>query len=88
VQIIGYVSKVQDVGLPEGSVDHDTVSEEMVAANIARCPHEPTAEAMIVRFVVCLSILTSTWILILPSLAYRSSFNSPETHRRDQENRQ
>lgn len=47
VEIIGYVQKVQDIALTE--VDHDTVTEEMVEANIVRCPHEPTAEKMIKR---------------------------------------
>jgi chorismate synthase len=49
VEIIGYVSKVQDVGIPEGKLDHDTVTLDQVEANIARCPHPETAEAMIER---------------------------------------
>jgi chorismate synthase len=47
VEIIGYVQKVQDVELT--NVDHDTVTEEMVEANIVRCPDEEVAQAMIDR---------------------------------------
>jgi len=47
VEVIGYVSKVQDIEIP--TVDHDTVTEEMVEANIARCPDAATAEKMIKR---------------------------------------
>lgn len=47
VEIIGYVSKVQDIELT--GVNHDTVTEEQVEANIARCPDAATAERMIAR---------------------------------------
>lgn len=47
VEIVGYVQKVQDVELT--GVDHDTVTEEMVEANIARCPDEIVANAMIAK---------------------------------------
>jgi len=47
VEIIGYVSKVQDIELV--NVDHDTVTEEMVEANIARCPDPVIADKMIQR---------------------------------------
>ena len=49
VDIVGYVQKVQDVELTADKVDHDTVTEEMVEANIARCPDEGVAKAMITR---------------------------------------
>ena len=47
VEIVGYVQAVQDVELTE--VDHDAVTEEMVEANIARCPDPVVAEKMIAR---------------------------------------
>ena len=47
VDIVGYVQKVQDIELL--NVDHDTVTEEQVEANIARCPDPVVAEAMIAR---------------------------------------
>ena len=47
VEIIGYVAKVQEIELT--NVDHDTVTEEMVEANIARCPDADTANKMIAR---------------------------------------
>jgi chorismate synthase len=47
VEIVGYVQKVQDIELT--NVDHDTVTEEMVEANIARCPDAHVAEKMIAR---------------------------------------
>lgn len=49
VEIIGYVQRVQDVELREDEVDHDSVTEEMVEANIIRCPNEAVAERMIAR---------------------------------------
>lgn len=45
VEIVGYVQKVKDVELTD--VDHDTVTEEMVEANIVRCPDPVVAEKMI-----------------------------------------
>lgn len=47
VEVIGYVQKVQDVELT--NVNHDTVTEEQVEANIARCPDPVVAEKMIAR---------------------------------------
>jgi len=47
IEIIGYVQRVQDIEL--SNVDHDTVTEEMVEANIARCPDPVVAEQMIAR---------------------------------------
>lgn len=47
VEIVGYVAKVQDIELI--GVNHDTVSEADVEANIARCPCPVTAEKMIER---------------------------------------
>mmetsp|Transcript_1661 Transcript_1661/g.1809 ORF Transcript_1661/g.1809 Transcript_1661/m.1809 type:complete len:442 (+) Transcript_1661:71-1396(+) len=47
VEIVGYVVKVQDIEL--FGVNHDTVSQEDVEANIARCPDAATAEKMIAR---------------------------------------
>lgn len=47
VDIVGYVQKVQDVELT--NVDHDTVSQEMVEANIVRCPDPEVAKRMIAR---------------------------------------
>lgn len=47
VEVIGYVSKVQDIELV--NVDHDKVTEEMVESNIARCPDPVIADKMIQR---------------------------------------
>lgn len=47
VEIVGYVQAVQDIELVD--VDHDAVTEEMVEANIARCPDPNVAEKMIAR---------------------------------------
>eukprot|EP01041_Mallomonas_annulata_P008991 gene8991-18604_t len=47
VEIIGYVQRVQDVEM--GEIDHDTVTEEMVEANIIRCPDAVVAQKMIDR---------------------------------------
>lgn len=47
VEIVGYVQRVQEIELL--NVDHDTVSEDMVEANIARCPDESVAQRMIQR---------------------------------------
>lgn len=46
VEIIAYVQAVQDISC---NVDHETVTEEMVESNIARCPDGDVAEAMIKR---------------------------------------
>lgn len=47
VEIVGYVQAVQDIELLH--VDHDAVTEEMVEANIARCPDAAVADKMIAR---------------------------------------
>lgn len=47
VEIIGYVHSVQEIKLE--FTDHDKVTEEMVEANIARCPDPNVAERMILR---------------------------------------
>lgn len=47
VEIVGYVKKVQDIELKE--VDHDAITEDMVEANIVRCPDAEVAEKMIQR---------------------------------------
>ena len=44
---MGYVQRVQDIELTD--VDHDKVTEEMVEANIIRCPDALVAERMIAR---------------------------------------
>jgi chorismate synthase len=46
VEIIAYVQAVQEISC---DVDHETVTEEMVEANIARCPDPAVAELMIKR---------------------------------------
>ncbi|XP_047956790.1 chorismate synthase 1, chloroplastic [Salvia hispanica] len=46
-EIIAYVSQVHKVILPEGLVDHDTVSLDQVESNIVRCPDPEYAEKMI-----------------------------------------
>mmetsp|Transcript_5651 Transcript_5651/g.7301 ORF Transcript_5651/g.7301 Transcript_5651/m.7301 type:complete len:393 (+) Transcript_5651:2-1180(+) len=47
-QIIAYVRQVQDICLPQ-DFNLDDVTLEQVEANIARCPHPETAQAMISR---------------------------------------
>lgn len=47
VEIVGYVQAVQDICTNE--VDPETVTEEMVEANIVRCPDSEVAEKMIQR---------------------------------------
>lgn len=47
VEIIGYVKKVQDIEAV--NIDPETVTLDMVEANIARCPDEVTATKMIER---------------------------------------
>ncbi|KAL4335638.1 hypothetical protein GQ457_07G018460 [Hibiscus cannabinus] len=46
-EVIAYVSQVHQVVLPDGSVDHDTVSLEQIESNIVRCPDPEYAEKMI-----------------------------------------
>lgn len=47
VEIIGYVQKVQEIEL--SNVNYDTVTEDMVEANIVRCPDPEIAQKMIDR---------------------------------------
>jgi chorismate synthase len=46
IDVLGYVSKVQDIGC---DVDDDTFTMEEVDANIVRCPDEASAEKMLAR---------------------------------------
>jgi len=47
IEILGYVSKVQDIVCE--NVDDDTFTLEQVDANIVRCPDEASAEKMLAR---------------------------------------
>ena len=47
IEILAYVSKVQDIETK--NVDHDTFTMEDVDANIVRCPDEEVAEKMLER---------------------------------------
>ncbi|CAJ1905983.1 unnamed protein product [Cylindrotheca closterium] len=47
IEILGYVSKVQDIETK--NVDHDTFTVEDVDKNIVRCPDEEVAEKMLER---------------------------------------
>ncbi|XVE99325.1 hypothetical protein REPUB_Repub03eG0188600 [Reevesia pubescens] len=46
-EVLAYVSQVHQVVLPDGSVDHDTVTLDQVESNIVRCPNPEYAEKMI-----------------------------------------
>ncbi|KAG4181114.1 hypothetical protein ERO13_A10G206400v2 [Gossypium hirsutum] len=46
-EVLAYVSQVQQVLLPDGSVDHDTVTLDQIENNIVRCPNPEYAEKMI-----------------------------------------
>ncbi|KAL5998386.1 Omega-ctenitoxin-Cs1a [Asimina triloba] len=46
-EILAYVSQVHKVVVPEGVVDHDTVTLEQIESNIVRCPDPEYAEKMI-----------------------------------------
>ncbi|MBA0819646.1 hypothetical protein Goshw_012892 [Gossypium schwendimanii] len=46
-EVLAYVSQVQQVLLPDGSVDHDTVTLDQIESNIVRCPNPEYAEKMI-----------------------------------------
>uniref|UniRef100_A0A7S1TSX1 Chorismate synthase n=1 Tax=Phaeomonas parva TaxID=124430 RepID=A0A7S1TSX1_9STRA len=48
-RVLAYVHAVGDVSIPEGAVDHEAVTLDDVEACMTRCPHPPTAEAMIDR---------------------------------------
>ncbi|CAM6088445.1 unnamed protein product [Calypogeia fissa] len=45
--VLAYVSRVHGVELPEGVVDHDTLTMEQIESNIVRCPDPTVAEKMI-----------------------------------------
>ncbi|XP_039003533.1 chorismate synthase, chloroplastic-like [Hibiscus syriacus] len=46
-EVIAYVSQVHQVVLPDGLVDHDTVSLDQIESNIVMCPDPEYAEKMI-----------------------------------------
>lgn len=46
-EVLAYVSQVHDVVLPEGIVDHETLTLEQIESNIVRCPDPEYAEKMI-----------------------------------------
>lgn len=46
IEVLAYVSKVQDIG---SDVDDDTVTQELVDSNIVRCPDAKAAETMLER---------------------------------------
>ncbi|XP_021295509.1 chorismate synthase, chloroplastic isoform X1 [Herrania umbratica] len=46
-EVLAYVSQVHQVVLPDGSVDHDTLTLDQVESNIVRCPNPEYAEKMI-----------------------------------------
>ncbi|XVF23646.1 hypothetical protein REPUB_Repub13aG0057100 [Reevesia pubescens] len=46
-EVLAYVSQVHQVVLPDGLVDHDTVTLDQIESNIVRCPNPEYAEKMI-----------------------------------------
>lgn len=46
-EVFAYVSQVHEVLLPEGVVDHETLSLSQIESNIVRCPDPEYAEKMI-----------------------------------------
>ncbi|EFJ22409.1 hypothetical protein SELMODRAFT_105551, partial [Selaginella moellendorffii] len=46
-EVLAYVSRVHQVELPEGAIDHDNLTLEQVESNIVRCPDQDMAEKMI-----------------------------------------
>uniref|UniRef100_A0A0C9RNI4 Chorismate synthase n=1 Tax=Wollemia nobilis TaxID=56998 RepID=A0A0C9RNI4_9CONI len=46
-EVLAYVSQVHKVGLPDGIVDHDTLTQDKIESNIVRCPDPVYAEKMI-----------------------------------------
>ncbi|OMO81258.1 Chorismate synthase [Corchorus olitorius] len=46
-EVLAYVSQVHQVVLPDGSVDHDTLTLDQIESNIVRCPDPEYAEKMI-----------------------------------------
>ncbi|XP_073021369.1 chorismate synthase 1, chloroplastic-like isoform X5 [Primulina eburnea] len=47
MQILAYVSQVHKVVLPEGLVDHETLTYDQIKGSIIRCPNPEYAEKMI-----------------------------------------
>ncbi|KAF7133444.1 hypothetical protein RHSIM_Rhsim09G0152400 [Rhododendron simsii] len=46
-EILAYVSQVHEVVLPEGLVDHESMTLDQIESNIVRCPNPEYAEKMI-----------------------------------------
>lgn len=46
-EILAYVSQVHNVVLPEGLVDHESLTMDQIESNIVRCPNPEYAEKMI-----------------------------------------
>ncbi|CAA6660058.1 unnamed protein product [Spirodela intermedia] len=46
-EVLAYVSQVHKVVLPEGLIDHESVTQEQVESNIVRCPDPEYAQKMI-----------------------------------------
>lgn len=46
-EVLAYVSQVHKVALPDGTVDHDTLTQSMIESNIVRCPDSVYAGKMI-----------------------------------------
>ncbi|XWS66155.1 hypothetical protein CRYUN_Cryun05aG0175700 [Craigia yunnanensis] len=46
-EVLAYVSQVHQVVLPDGSVDHDTVTFDQIERNIVRCPNPEYVDKMI-----------------------------------------
>lgn len=46
-EILAYVSKVHDIALPEGIVDHYSLTLDQIESNIVRCPDPEYAKKMI-----------------------------------------
>ncbi|KAK8605968.1 hypothetical protein V6N13_102732 [Hibiscus sabdariffa] len=45
-EILAYVSQVHQVVIPDGSVDHDTVTLDQIESSMVRCPNPEYAEKM------------------------------------------
>ncbi|CAM6006970.1 unnamed protein product [Sphagnum balticum] len=46
-EVLAYVSSVHGVSLPEGAVNHDTLTMQQIESNIVRCPNADYATKMI-----------------------------------------
>lgn len=46
-EVLAYVSRVHNVELPEGAIEHETLTMEQVESNIVRCPDQEVAVNMI-----------------------------------------